>query len=312
MSMRDIVIITDWSHWVGQTLTRQLALAIQAHPDLHLSSIVQAEPQHFWRQRLGHTMKWMVGELVYFCLADASLRVQTPAPTSLTHLARHLPGVRVRTGLNPMHTKNKPVLLSVFWKQRLAPEYLQRFSLCINYHNGAVPDYRGLRATAWSLYHGAATSGFTWHHMDQGLDTGPVLASGAVPVQPQSTLTEVERAKTKAAVAVVPELLTLLVQAAPGSPQTQRDKYNKLSDLSKLVDIDNPKTIDGVEVRRRLRAFGRLRLGNVWISSLRSGPHSTSKSRWALQLADGYWLPGRCDVLRATWSKWRTNLRIRR
>jgi len=52
----------------------------------------------------------------------------------------------------------------------------------INVHHGAVPDYRGGPPVFWELFDGRETVGFTIHRIDAGIDTGPVLAEGEVPI----------------------------------------------------------------------------------------------------------------------------------
>ncbi len=58
----------------------------------------------------------------------------------------------------------------------------------INVHHGAVPDYRGGPPVFWELADGRDTVGFTVHRIDRGIDTGPVLAEGEVPIRRAATL----------------------------------------------------------------------------------------------------------------------------
>jgi methionyl-tRNA formyltransferase len=60
----------------------------------------------------------------------------------------------------------------------------------VNVHHGAVPDYRGGPPMFWELADGRETVGFTVHRIDAGVDTGPVLASGEVPIVRRPTLAE--------------------------------------------------------------------------------------------------------------------------
>jgi methionyl-tRNA formyltransferase len=60
----------------------------------------------------------------------------------------------------------------------------------INVHHGAVPDYRGGPPVFWELADGEDTVGFTIHRIDAGIDTGPVLAQGAVPIERRPTLAQ--------------------------------------------------------------------------------------------------------------------------
>jgi Formyl transferase len=58
----------------------------------------------------------------------------------------------------------------------------------INVHHGAVPDYRGGPPVFWELLDGRDTVGFTLHVVDAGIDTGPVLARGEVPIERRRTV----------------------------------------------------------------------------------------------------------------------------
>jgi Formyl transferase len=60
----------------------------------------------------------------------------------------------------------------------------------INVHHGAVPAYRGGPPVFWELADGLDRVGFTVHRIDAGIDTGPVLAEGEVPIERRATLRE--------------------------------------------------------------------------------------------------------------------------
>lgn len=53
----------------------------------------------------------------------------------------------------------------------------------VNFHNGPLPRYRGLNACSWALYNSEANHGVTWHLVDDGIDTGPVLAQKMFEVE---------------------------------------------------------------------------------------------------------------------------------
>jgi methionyl-tRNA formyltransferase len=60
----------------------------------------------------------------------------------------------------------------------------------INVHHGAVPGYRGGPPVFWELLDGRDTVGFTIHRIDAGIDTGPVLAEGEVPIERRRSIAE--------------------------------------------------------------------------------------------------------------------------
>ncbi|WP_255685854.1 phosphoribosylglycinamide formyltransferase [Pseudonocardia sp. TRM90224] len=66
----------------------------------------------------------------------------------------------------------------------------------INTHPALLPSFPGIRGAADALDYGVKLTGATVHLVDDGVDTGPVLAQGAVPVLPEDTAGELhERIK---------------------------------------------------------------------------------------------------------------------
>ena len=73
----------------------------------------------------------------------------------------------------------------------LTPPFLCRFpERVINVHPSLLPDYPGAHAIDDALAAGCVTTGVTVHYVDDGLDTGPVIAQEEVPVEPRASLVE--------------------------------------------------------------------------------------------------------------------------
>jgi Formyl transferase len=62
--------------------------------------------------------------------------------------------------------------------------------------NAGSPPSQTAGATAWSVYHEKSVTGFTFHGMNERIDDGPILLQGAVPVEPNATVLEMEWRKT--------------------------------------------------------------------------------------------------------------------
>ena len=83
----------------------------------------------------------------------------------------------------------------------LAPGFLSRFAQrVVNTHPALLPSFPGAHAVADALAYGVKVSGVTVHLVDEGVDTGPVVAQAAVPVLDgddeaalQARIQEVER-----------------------------------------------------------------------------------------------------------------------
>ena len=63
------------------------------------------------------------------------------------------------------------------------PQNVTRFRM-VNTHPALLPSFPGAHAIRDALAAGATTTGVTVHWVDAGVDTGPVIAQQAVPVQP--------------------------------------------------------------------------------------------------------------------------------
>jgi phosphoribosylglycinamide formyltransferase-1 len=57
----------------------------------------------------------------------------------------------------------------------------------INIHPSLLPAFPGLEAWKQAVEAGASESGCTAHHVDAGMDTGPIIAQARVPVLPDDS-----------------------------------------------------------------------------------------------------------------------------
>lgn len=97
----------------------------------------------------------------------------------------------------------------------LTGEFLARFPhRVVNVHPSLLPAFPGAHAIRDALAAGAAGTGVTVHEVDEGLDTGPILAQEPVPVNPGDTeetlLERVHAVEHRLLPAVVRELLDRL------------------------------------------------------------------------------------------------------
>jgi phosphoribosylglycinamide formyltransferase-1 len=71
----------------------------------------------------------------------------------------------------------------------LTKPFLDRFpDRIVNVHPSLLPAFPGLQAIEQALASGVETTGVTVHLVDEGLDSGPVIAQEPVPVEPRETL----------------------------------------------------------------------------------------------------------------------------
>ena len=92
----------------------------------------------------------------------------------------------------------------------------------INLHLGKVPEFRGAPPGFWELYTDATEVGATVHWMDEGLDTGPVIAQACAPITDADSMADVEERVTELGVGALRRALAVVDQgrdaAAPQGP----------------------------------------------------------------------------------------------
>ncbi|WP_204870208.1 MULTISPECIES: phosphoribosylglycinamide formyltransferase [Nocardiaceae] len=75
------------------------------------------------------------------------------------------------------------LVVSAGFMRILGPVFLARFGgRIVNTHPALLPSFPGAHAVADALAHGVKVSGSTVHLVDDGVDTGPIVAQEAVPV----------------------------------------------------------------------------------------------------------------------------------
>jgi methionyl-tRNA formyltransferase len=136
-----------------------------------------------------------------------------------------------------------------------------------NYHAGSLPGYRGVGATAWSVYNEEPRSGFVYNRLSDGLDEGPILLQDSVEIPPGTTAAQVERTKTERASARIGEAMDLLATGASGHEQRGEVAMFKRADLGAIRAIGDPSRLTWAELQRRLRSFEEVELhlrGERW------------------------------------------------
>jgi len=87
-------------------------------------------------------------------------------------------------------------------------EYSQRI---VNIHPSLLPAFPGLDAQHQALEHGVKFSGCTVHFVEEGLDSGPIIAQAVVPVLAEDTAESLSARILKEEHRIYPEALGLVL-----------------------------------------------------------------------------------------------------
>jgi methionyl-tRNA formyltransferase len=189
---------------------------------------------------------------------DAYLDVVRDVPRGIDVLVTTHMG-RLAAMLEPL--RPDLILVSGFlW--RLPPDVLRLPPLgVINLHGGLLPDWRGPNSWAWAFRAGDPALGSTVHRMDEGFDTGPILARASVPIGDDDDIDTL----FPRVVATLPEMLerafARVAAGDPGEPQDEsRAGYAPLfTDDWREIDWAQPARAVHNQVRSWIGARGTAR-----------------------------------------------------
>ena len=195
--------------------------------------------------------------------------------------------------IRQLKTVLKPTIaLSYFYPQKFSPELLEVLGPTVNYHNGLLPKYKGLKATCWSVYNGDKETGYAFHYMNENFDEGNTLLKGGIPIKTDASLVDLELQKTFKAANDIPRVLEMLVNRETGKVQTGESSYFSKKDFLEISKIENPSAHSSVELLKRLRAFGLLvmNLNGTWhdvTKLVTRASRPTTRRKLAFQAGDG-------------------------
>ena len=92
---------------------------------------------------------------------------------------------------------------------KILPEWLLAIPRlgCINVHASLLPKYRGAAPINWAIANGEQQTGVTIMKMDAGMDTGPMLAKGAITIADEETAPELSARLAQLGAELLSEML---------------------------------------------------------------------------------------------------------
>lgn len=116
-----------------------------------------------------------------------------PTPVKRVALARGLPVLQPLKARSADFSKElgelHPDLIVVVAYGQILPRAILDLPRhgCLNVHTSLLPKYRGAAPIQWAILNGDNETGVTIMRMDEGLDTGPIVAVARTPISLQDT-----------------------------------------------------------------------------------------------------------------------------
>jgi methionyl-tRNA formyltransferase len=181
--------------------------------------------------------------------------VLTPPPVKTVALEASLPvyqpqRLRDEETLNTLTAIPCDYIVVAAYGQIL-PKAVLEHAACINLHASILPEYRGASPIQQSLLNGDKETGVTAMLMEEGLDTGPILAIEKIAIGDDETADSLFERLTELAAKMTPEVL----RAYPGLiPQPQDDERASL--CKKITKADGEVAFDDAALLyNKYRAF---------------------------------------------------------
>lgn len=171
--------------------------------------------------------------------------------------------IKILRGLNPT------IGLAIGCPQIFKKNTISMFDLLVNYHNSLLPKYRGLGATAWSIYFDERTTGYTFHIVNEHIDKGNILISESFDIDYTKDPFHIEIEKTFYAAEKISKLLDLMVERYRGIPQEGEGSYYGNKEMKKYIIIENSEEFTLEEIERRIKSFGLLYINKLPVTKIK-------------------------------------------
>lgn len=161
------------------------------------------------------------------------------------------------TTLEAISDLKPDVAVSAFFGQVLRAPFMQLFPLgCINVHPSYLPFNRGTHPNVWSIVEGTP-AGATIHFMDEGIDTGDIIARAQVDVLPTDTGETLYRKLEQSCIELFEtawhEFKAGTIERTP-QPSSSEGTTHRIRDLARIDEIDLNGTYQASHLINILRA----------------------------------------------------------
>jgi methionyl-tRNA formyltransferase len=124
---------------------------------------------------------------------------------------------------------------------------------CVNMHSSLLPKHRGPNPFSAVVLAGENESGVTFHQVDEGIDTGPILDQYCFPVHPEDTAADVYRRACVCSALHVVEVMDKIEQEGMyGRDQDDGGTYDRrLNKADSVIDWSK----SAIEIDRKVRGM---------------------------------------------------------
>lgn len=157
---------------------------------------------------------------------------------------------------------------------------------CLNIHTSLLPRWRGAAPVQRAIMAGDAQTGVSIMQMDEGLDTGPVLATKVCPIYAADTTGDVLSHMTDLSIPVLLQILDDLPGALANKKIQNNDEACYASKISK-EDARINWSLPAVEIERNIRGLSPAPIAHAFLGELSIKIHSATLSNFISDQSPG-------------------------
>lgn len=113
------------------------------------------------------------------------------------------------------------LLLAIGWYY-LIPRSLRQLATkgCVGIHASLLPKYRGGAPLVWAMINGEKETGVTLFYLEDGVDTGDIIAQEKFPIEETDNIKDVLEKATRASIRLIEKYIPMIAEGnAPRQPQ---------------------------------------------------------------------------------------------
>ncbi len=181
----------------------------------------------YWGTIGDRILEWMVTEAQANIVAVVSRPGEPGETVEEVAFKYYLPLYKPLTNVNDpkfiqvLRRLEPDLFISMYFGRLFSPDMLAVPKLgCINMHPSLLPKYRGQGPSTWPIINGETETGQTIHWLDEGIDTGDIIAQKAIPIDPEDTGATLSAKLTELGIELWKETWPLIASGkAPRIPQ---------------------------------------------------------------------------------------------
>jgi len=185
-------------------------------------------------------------------------------------------------------------VMSFYFTDIYSPYFIGCFDQLVNYHNGLLPKYKGLKATCWAILKGEKEVGYTFHYIRPEIDAGNILIQQTFEIRVDERSEQVDARLVTQAAQQMPALLEMLRDQVAGDSQTGDESYFSYKDYRKVKFLHQPHRLACSELLNIIRAFGPI---NIKFNNRFYGIKKLIKAKSAKQKKGRHYFYSSDDVL---------------